>query len=241
MSETSDELRKRLDREDYANELAGLETGRMPRFGLSTARTHEIQEKKRKEAAFRDALERLLLSDPEYRRMYEDLGAKLGEAESQTDETIIALQTALENEQENIQIMLDKAPKFDGKAIFPTADGAVVDEDGYVIEGLSADDINWPEGSATADDYSAAQDRQKSLTDDLNSWLSYRNDTLGGIRDRYDDRDNPMSKEDIRDALQKLEDQTPNLNTLASPSEEAQAPEIATAANVLSGISLNTP
>ena len=124
------EKRRRRDFEDQQNELAGRETGRMARFGVGVAREQEIKERERRERAYRDALERLLATDPEYRELYEALGDRLGEAEATADQTIEALSAALDAQGDANQDMRDRAPKIDGKAVFRYADGRVVDENG---------------------------------------------------------------------------------------------------------------
>lgn len=205
MVETSDERRKRLELQDHGNELAGLEAGRMTRFGVGTALAEKIKEKKRKQQAYRDALDRLLATDAEYRRLYEDLGHKLGKAETAADQAIDAINTALISQQDANQDMLDRAPKINGKAVFRYADGRVVDEEGNEIDAAIAAGIIWPEDAPSAEDYFAGLEREDDLRASLDDWQDYRNDALGGIRDRYDDRDNPISKGDMLEALEGIE------------------------------------
>lgn len=85
---------RRRDFDDQQNELAGRENGRMARFGVGISRAQKLKEKERKERAYRDALDRLLL-DPEYRKLYEELGDKLGAAEFEADIEIARLQEQL--------------------------------------------------------------------------------------------------------------------------------------------------
>jgi len=47
------------------------------------------------------------------------------------------------------------------------------------------------------------------LADKLTKWDTYRNDVLGGIRDRYDSDDPPMSRDDLKDALDEIETLNP--------------------------------
>ena len=220
MDETSDDERKRLELKDHGHELAGLETGRMARFGVGIAREQELKEEKRKERAYRDALDRLLATDPEYRRMYEELGNALSTAEVNADQIIESIQAALSAQQEANQDMRNGAPKIDGKAVFRHADGRVVDEDGNEIDVAFAAGIIWPENAPSAEDYFAGVAREGELGASLENWQTYRNDSLGDIRDRYDDRDNPMSKSDMQSALEDIEADAPD-SPLALSSESS--------------------
>lgn len=200
---------QRRDFEDQQNELAGRETGRMARFGVGAAREHEIKEKKRSERAYRDALDRLLL-DPEYRRLYEELGSALGSAETESDSQITTIREQLSRVEEDIAAMeRDAARGPDGRPVFRSADGRVVYADGSDVPAEIAEGIIWPEGAPSAEDFFASKDRQTALQHALEDWMIYRNDVLGGVRDRYDDRDNPMSKDAMRDALDEIESHRP--------------------------------
>mgnify|MGYP001797201881 CR=1 FL=1 len=224
--------KKRQDFEDQQNELAGRETGRMTRFGVGAALAQELKEKERKERAYRDALDRLLATDPEYRRLYEELGGRLGKAETAADQTIDAIQDALRAQQDANQDMRDRAPRVDGKAIFRYADGRVVDEDSNEIDATIAAGIIWPEDAPSAEDYFAGVERENALWTALDEWQAYRDVTLGGIRDSYDDRDNPMTKDDMQKALQDIAVTAPS-NPLAQSSEHlASAPLQASAVAV---------
>lgn len=227
MGDTSDEIRKRLEREDYGHELAGLEVGRMARFGIGGAKQQELKEQKRKERAYRDALDRLLATDPEYRRLYEEFGDKLRDAETNADQQIDLLVQALADQQALNEGMRERAPKIDGKAVFRYANGRVVGEDGNEIDVVIAAEIVWPEGAPSAEDYFAGVARENALNEALDEWNTYRNDTLGNIRHRHDDRENPMTKDDIREALDKIEELRPTEATInTSVTQEAEAAPI---------------
>lgn len=202
--------RRRQDFEDQQNELAGRDTGRMTRFGVGEGSSGAVRERERKERAYRDALARLLAENPEYRALFEDLSNRLGQAESQADATIEAIRTALNQTQEADAEIRSRAPKIDGVAVFRYADGQVVDEDGNDIDPLIAEGIIWPDGAPSAQDYFDGRAREAELVDALSDWEAYRNDTLGGIRNRYDDRDNPMSMDDMRDALAEIDAAMPS-------------------------------
>lgn len=139
MSDKTIKTRAAKDRQEFddlQNEITGLDTGRNQRFGVAVAREFETKQKAKRERAYRDALHRLLMTDPEYRQLYEDLGAALGDAETKADNRITELESQLAQVQADLKDMQGNAPKIDGKAIFRTNDGRVIDEDGNEIAGL---------------------------------------------------------------------------------------------------------
>ncbi|GLO71329.1 hypothetical protein MACH17_28460 [Phaeobacter inhibens] len=211
--------RQRVDFADQQHEVAGLETGRRARF-LGGQTGHAAQLKKdRDERAFRDVLE-MLLQDPEYRALYEELGETLGAAEQNADGVIADLEAELADLQRDLDQMLEAAPCLpNGARVFRFGDGRVMDELGQEVAPEIAEGIIWPPDAPSAEAYLANRDRQVALNDLLEQWQGYRNDTLGGIRDRYDDRDDPMDKDDLRDAIEQVQDATPRLSTVNIPSE----------------------
>ena len=214
MVDTTDK-RTHQDFEDQQNEIAGRDTGRMARFGVGTSRAQDIKEKERSERAFRDALDRLL-ADPEYRALYLELGDKLGAAETEADTAIAMIQEQLRLAEQTIDSMqADAARDPDGKPVFQYADGRVVYADGSEVPPEIAEGIIWPEDAPSAEDYFAAKDRRDTLQTQLDDWLIYRNDVLGGIRDRYDDPKNPFpDKDGLNDALDRIEKLAPDANQL---------------------------
>ena len=189
------DLRRRRDFDDLQNELAGRETGRMVRFGVGSARAQQIEEKKRRERAFRNELERLLATDPEYRALYNDLGGKLRDAEAEADESISALLKRIASLEEEIVRMQENAVIVPGIGrVYRFADGRVVDENRVEVDPALVADIVWPSGATRGEAYFAAQEELDALRNHLTEWESYRVNTLGDIRDRYDNRKEPISK-----------------------------------------------
>jgi len=231
MTDTKDKRQSR-DFEDQQNELAGRDAGRMARFGVGTAREQELKDKKRSEQAFRNALDQLLL-DPEYRRLYEELGDALGSAEIDADNAIASLQDQLNAIAQDVAAMeQDAARDPDGRSVFQYADGRVVYADGSEVPEDIAAGIVWPKDAPSAQDYFAAKDHQAALQRALEDWIIYRNEVLGGIRDRHDDPDNPMSKDEIAEALEEIERARPSLKLIETPAPSEAQPEPAPASEL---------
>ena len=224
MSDSLDE-RRRQEFDDQQNALAGREVGRVARSGVGTSRSKEVKEKERKDRAFRNALEQLL-QDPEYRRLYKERGNRLSDAEIEADAAIAALQDQISGLEDDIAAMEDAAARDpSGRLVFQHSDGRVVYADGSEVSPEIAEGIIWPDGAPSADDYFAAKDRLTALDEDLKDWVIYRNDVLGGIRDRYDDPNNPFEGKDaVRRELDRIQAERPapiSQPEMSSPSREA--------------------
>ncbi|MEL6922383.1 MAG: hypothetical protein AAFO77_15455 [Pseudomonadota bacterium] len=214
MSDDAVKSRTERDRQafdDLQNEIAGHDTGRIKRFGIAAARDFEAKQEVKRNKAYRDALHRLLMTDPEYRELYEDLGSALGDAETTADTEIARLESQLSQIEADLDDMRSEAPKIDGKAIFRTANGRIMDEDGKELDGLIAEDIIWPSNAVSAENYVALRTQEADLRASLDAWHGYRNDMLGDLRNRFEDRDTPMSKDDMRDALRDIERAQPSV------------------------------
>lgn len=198
------DARLQLERDDYNNAIAGRETGRMLRFG-ARSRAQAEADQRQADRAFRDALDRLL-ADPEYWALYEHLGEQLDEAERNADQVLADIQGALDALDDHIAEMEARAAKGpDGQPVFKTVDGRVVNSLGKELPAEIADGIIWPPNAPSAEAFFGARERRDDLSSQLLEWQGYRNDTLGDLRDRYDDRGNPMTKGELEDALEALD------------------------------------
>lgn len=217
------EIQRKEDLDDLQRELSGQDGARVQRFLRDDDPRSREGRRKKAERRFRDLLERLL-DDPEYRALYEQLGNELSSAEYDADSAISDLEQKLADLQIQIDALENAAARGpDGQPVFKTADGRVVSADGQALPREIADGIIWPANAPTAEDYFALKQSHRDFTDLLDQWRTYRFDVLGDIRDRYDDRDNPMSKDDLRDAIQRIEDLRPAPASLETkPSQEAQ-------------------
>lgn len=214
---------QRLERDDYNHALSGVETGRMPRFGAKSKAELEKKQKKA-ERVFRDALDRFL-QDPDYRALYVQLGQRLNDAEQEADTVLAETQAALRNLSKKIAEMEGRAATGpDGQLVFLTADGRVVDGNAEELPPEIAEGIIWPANAPTAEEYFGALEYQNALTQQLEEWQSYRTDTLGDIRNRYDDRENPMSIEGMNNALEAIDAARPLVIAAeaSKPSQEAE-------------------
>jgi len=216
--------KSRQDFDDQQNELAGRKTGRRARFGVGSDAPQEIAEKKKRERAFSTALQ-LLMDDPEYAKLYNDLGEALSKAEHQTDSAIEQAQELLRAAEQKLEEILDRAPRLPGgKPVFRDQNGKVRDEDGNIVAAEVAAGIVWPDDAPGYEDYRTQVDRVEALDAQLTDLNIYRTDTLGGIRDRHADSDSPMSKDEMREALDEIKAARPSLAGLKRHEQELHAP-----------------
>ncbi|MEM6381311.1 MAG: hypothetical protein AAF739_01445 [Pseudomonadota bacterium] len=237
---SSNDAKKRRDFDDLQNEITGMDPGRIQRFlSEGDGRSPGAKRRKRvKEAEQRRLVE--LLTDPIYRATYERLGSQLSEAETHADQTIQRYETAIQAAQTLLADMeADAARGPDGQLVFRYADGRVVDADGRDVTPEIAAGITWPENAPSAEAYFAAKEQLNSLENELHQWRGYRTDTLGSIRDRHDNDDNPMSLDEMDDALDRIESTQPAIfalpaaepEVIAAPPATPSAPSLPTTLN----------
>lgn len=210
-----DDKRQR-DFEDLQNEVSGLDVGRMQRF--LGPDDHRSKEGKRKKAERERTLRTLqeLLRDPEYAALFSDLGDRLRDAEILADQTLAALEDQLVSLSLSIdELELQAARDPQGQLVFRYADGRVVYADNTDVPEHLAEGVLWPENAPSAEAYFALLGQQRRLQEQQHDWSAYRSDVLGGIRHRYEDEENPMDKDDLRRALEDIEELSPATLELA--------------------------
>lgn len=219
MSDTSDLIDKRQrDFEDLQHEISGADVGRIRRFlGPEDERSPEGKRKKREQERIRQTLADLM-RDPEYARLYVQLGNNLRQAETQADSALAALHAGIEHMGHKIAEMeADAARGPDGRLVFRDAEGRVLYDDGSSVPLEIAEGIQWPPNAPSAEQYFAALDQRQSLMDQLHEWDLYRNGVLGDLRHRYDNEDGPMSKGELEDALNDIVTLRPELSSIDAP------------------------
>lgn len=207
--------KRQADIDDLQREIAGLDVGRMTRFlSENDPRSVAGKRKNAEERAFRTVLDQLL-QDAAYKALYIDLGQKLGAAKRDADDMLSRIDVDLVAIAERIAEMEnDAGPDPDGAPVFRYVDGRVVDTNNEVIPIEIAEGIMWPDDAPSAEEYFGAKQEQAVLQDRQREWSGYRTDVLGDVRNRYDDADAPMSKDDMQKALDEIEQSRPTALTL---------------------------
>lgn len=234
MSDASDRRGTRQrDFEDLQHEISGADVGRMRRFlSPDDDRSAEGKRKKRAQERMRQTLVDLM-RDPEYARLYVELGNDLRQAETQADTALAALHADIDHMDNRITEMDANAARGpDGRLVFRDAEGRVLYADGSSVPPEIAEGVQWPPNAPFAEDYFAALGQRQLLMDQLREWDLYRNDVLGDLRDRYDNEDDPMSKDELRDALDDIVTMRPELSSIEAP-QMAEYPALPAAGPVI--------
>lgn len=205
------------DRRDYERELAGIDIGRDARFhgtefveerrqgrsGASSAQRSAQRE-------FTSRLQMLLATNPGYAKLYNDTLGALGDAEAATDRAIAKAQKAFEEAQQQLEQTIARAAKLpDGTRVFRDARGNAWNERGQRVSEADAAGIEWRGDEAA---YEQFLEESESVQDRLTLFEAlqgYRVDTLGGIRDRMTDQENPPSSKEIEQFHRDIQDKMP--------------------------------
>ncbi len=223
-SRASADARRQRDFDDLQNETSGLDAGRMKRF-LHGARDPATLEKERKarEKTMLSALDALLLSDPEYAKLYEETWAQMVRAEKLADEILGKAEMRL------VEI-LDSATRLeDGRAVFKDEKGQLRTEDGKLIDPALAEGLAFPEDAPSYEDYRATRER-------IDKVRTYQVEVLGSAREVLSDREHPATKEELEDLKKRLHEASDDL----SQQVDSAAPEQDTATRNTSELAFPT-
>lgn len=183
MSDDSDLDRTKAerDRKDFNDELAGRDTGRMPRFlgHEEHPSSNRDQEKRATELLWRVAL----TTEADLQRFRERLG-QLDRASLETYRHAHAKATMAEHELNELRsrASLDEH----GRLVFRTADGrSAFLENGNELSREELDRTDWSPGAPTWENWQASTDRARRSHEELQSVVDYRS-KLQEARERVD-------------------------------------------------------
>lgn len=193
--------------DDYNHELSGVDVGRQQRF--FNKENTVTQEEKRRKASDRiqqlTALQALLNSDPEYAKLYNDVTKLLSEAEIKADNVLEICREKLEHAERMNQENLDNATRLSGgRRVFQGEDGAAYDENDQLIDPDIAEGIVWKKFSPSRDKFKTDKEFLNESQSAYDKAYHERYSILGEIRDKIENEDNPLQKDElnkIRDYL----------------------------------------
>lgn len=195
-------------RNDFHNEIADRDVGRIQRFLPETRSENRGKGRKRDEKALQSALRQLLASDPAYFALYENTLTALRQAEAATEHTREAAEALLQERQSTVDDLAGKAATLhDGRKVFRDRHGQVRDVTGRILESSELNDITWRGDEPSYEAWVTAQQALAQAQSKLDSILRYQTDTLGMIRNKITDEDNPPSADELRDMQQQMENQ----------------------------------
>lgn len=189
---------RQTDFDDLQNEIAGRETGRIRRFLPGDHRAEQLARNSRDQAL--TALQLMLMNDPEYAALYHEVDDLLALAETATQRALDQSERDLLQAEDNLSDTLENANKLpDGTAVFKDAKGNVWTEDGRLLEPGEAESIVWKDGAPTCEDYRKQKQSTEEIREQIEALRRYQIDVIGDARDRMNDQDNPVSKEELKD------------------------------------------
>ena len=209
-------LRRRLeDERDFWAEMSGIDNGKIARFlsGIEREKRRDDRKGTASARSQREDLTRLqilLASNSAYAQLYHETFDALREAEDATDRAILKAQTALEEARRRFEDTLDRAATTpDGTRVFRDKWGQVWTEHDERLSEADSANIAWrssyPGYEAFVEDREAVH---HSLTR-LEALQGYRVDTLGRIRDRLMDEDDPPSAEELEQHRREMWERMP--------------------------------
>lgn len=158
-------------------------------------------------------LQTLLMIDPPYAALYQEVRGRLMAAESAT-----AVARALPGQRyfaavAELWAVQDAASQLsDGRRVYRSADGRVFTEDGHQLGPPEDDAVDWKPGAPIWEHYqmvSAKVDQAREERDEVPE--RYQRDILQPARDRLNDEGNPPSAEALRDIDKRVKTQMPDL------------------------------
>jgi cell division septum initiation protein DivIVA len=205
------------DRRDFERELAGIDIGREARFhgtefveDRRQSRSGASSTQRSSQQQYASRLQMLLATNPGYAKLYNDTMGALGDAEAATDRAIAKAQKALDEARQQLEQTLTRAAKLpDGTRVFRDARGNVWNERGQRVSEVDAEGIEWRGDEPAYEQFLEESESVKDRLTRLEALQGYRVDTLGGIRDRMDDKENPPSSEEVEGFKREIHEKMP--------------------------------
>ncbi|UWQ73601.1 hypothetical protein [Leisingera sp. M658] len=182
--------------DDFNNEMAGRDVGRMGRFLPSGERDPKKVAKQREErAAMLTNLQILMQNDPEYAALYRETEEKLRDAQSRLDTALDKVQQLKAGTEEAMLDIMNRAARLpDGRAVFQDQDGNVRYEDGTAVDTDLAESIVWRGDEPKLAELEAAANRMTDLLELENS-IHAGQAEIGDMQERMADQRDPTAKD----------------------------------------------
>lgn len=179
-------LKENLD--DYNNELAGNDVGRIQRFGFEHLRKETVQEEKRKKSA----LDQMMLSEA-YRAAWIGAMDAVNKADDAVYRALLNASHDLSIAEKTHEDLLDNAATTaDGTKVFRDKNGNAYTENGERLSAEIMANIMWADNAPTWEEYSDSREKLTSAQDRYSD-VNAKSDRLVEIREELNDEDNPAS------------------------------------------------
>lgn len=205
----SERLRQQ-DLEDLNHELAGVDVGRIRRF-LSPDAFDAINGQRKAKSRLDDLIHQtmldMMLMDQEYRLLYDDAMNRLRELEEATQQVLDKALSDLAKSRDHLQDTMDRAAILDGQRVFQDAKGHVWTEHDQRVKQTDAERIEWKGSEPSREDYLADREQVDISQQRVDGIREYQTDALGNARERLTDKDNPLTKDELRTLIEDFDTQ----------------------------------
>lgn len=225
-ADSEQRLKEKLD--DYNNELAGNDVGRIQRFGFDQSRKAVDQKEKRKKST----LEQMML-DEAYRDAWTGAINALNQAEESIYEALVNASDKLSLARKHHQELLENAALTDsGIKVFRDKENNAYTENGELVSGEVAASAQWHSGATTWEEYTDSNEQIAIAQEGYNA-INTKSDRLVEIREELTDEDNPLSidrinelKQDALDLQESLHNKVKQETNLEQSHKPVVAPDL---------------
>ena len=199
--------RRAQDREDFNQDMAGVDVGRMSRFGDNRERKRRARNTENERRSRLD----ILLMDAAYRAAYDNAMSALNGAEEAVYSAQLEAADTVASTRSALNDAIDQATTLpDGMKVFRSKDGSVYTEDGRKLNDKESAAIDWREGSPSWEDYLSLKLAHKRAEARYEQ-LARDNDRLAIIRVRMENEDDPPTPNELagfRKEIEEIEQRT---------------------------------
>ena len=208
--EKARQRRLEQDLADLANEVVGRDVGRIRRFLPESAQGPQSAVARHRRAREDFTLQMLLAISAAYAAVYERVEAKLGAAQIATAGALSAIDDEITRTSDELDELMSRAARTaDGRAVFRDGAGIVLTEDGELLPAEAAEQIDWPSGAPSWEEYRARKQALSRAQADRDEVLRYQLQVLDPAFARMADQEHPPSKEELETIEQQIETDMP--------------------------------
>ncbi|MCG8317112.1 MAG: hypothetical protein MI976_28160 [Pseudomonadales bacterium] len=163
--------------------------------------------RQKRDRDFEDMLALLLAEDQSYAQLYLQVAQRLDDVQRSVDLASADIARRLDESQRDLASITDSADRLaDGTKVFRSeADGQVYRETGESLSPAELGGLEISDNAPSYEDYLEANQKLLDLQRQKSEIEDYQKNVLDPIRARMNDRDDPPSREELEDALERLE------------------------------------
>ncbi len=201
--------RRQQDHDDFHNEMAGRDVGRINRF-LPESRQPHIQKSRRERDAERLTQLALALQNTDYAALYDETVSMVDDYAAKAETGIEDALAAVSTTAQALEGLTDNAARLhpSGEPVFRDENGNAVRADGTPLGPEETASVVWPDNAPTYEEYIAAKQAHAAAQEHLTAWREYQI-YLAEIQNRLNDPENPLSPEELKDIQEEVERRYP--------------------------------